>query len=518
MKRIKKTINKTQTGLAILSGLLLTGSFPNVGLHWLAWFSLVPLLISLENVSSGKGFRLGFIAGLSHYLTLVYWAAYTIHVYGHLPWTLSFPIMFLLSSCLALYPAVFAIIVSKVLTKPFTCMVVVPTLWVSLEYIRSYLFTGFPWALLGYSQFQNLHLIQISDVCGVYGVSFLITFINGAIYFGYMGLIHKKLKASKSFSISVLGISAVLVALIWGYGHYRLQEMDQLIKKSTTKKISMIQGNIDQSVKWDPDFQLSTLDKYIKLSLSTKPQSPDLIVWPETAAPFYFSYNQPLTRVVESGIKKTGADFLFGSPSFSVKNEIVEYYNSAYLVQSNGSVLGKYNKVHLVPYGEYVPFKKWLPFLGKMVEHVGDFNAGKKGETLSWGKNRLGILICYEIIFPNLSRSVTNKKATLLINLTNDAWYGRTGAPYQHFSMAVFRAVENRRSLVRSANTGISGFIDPAGRVMSASNLYEDAVLTNVVPLLRFKTIYTRYGDFFCWFCMVVTISFLFMAYRKSKA
>ena len=195
---------------------------------------------------------------------------------------------------------------------------------------------------------------------------------------------------------------------------------------------------------------------------------------------------------------------MIGSPSFVRKDTSIEYYNSAYLVGPDGKPLGKYDKVHLVPFGEYIPFHNWLPFLGKMVTAVGDFRPGKQGKVIEWDKCRLGVQICYEIIFPNLSRALVKNKADVLVNITNDAWYGRTGAPYQHFSMAVFRAVENRRSLVRSANTGISGFIDPVGRIIGKTNIFENAVLTRSVPVIHTTTLYTRFGDVFAMLCFAV--------------
>jgi apolipoprotein N-acyltransferase len=184
----------------------------------------------------------------------------------------------------------------------------------------------------------------------------------------------------------------------------------------------------------------------------------------------------------------------------------VEYYVSAYLISPQGKWI-RYNKSHLVPYGEYVPFKKWVPFLGKMVAHVGDFVPGIKGKTIPWENAKLGIQICYEIIFPDLSRAMVKNGATLLVNITNDAWFGKTSGPYQHFSMTVFRAVENRRALARSANTGISGFIDPAGRILGSTPLLEEAVMTRSLPLLNQKSIYTRFGDVFAWACLALVLS-----------
>jgi len=206
------------------------------------------------------------------------------------------------------------------------------------------------------------------------------------------------------------------------------------------------------------------------------------------------------------GIQKTDTDFLIGSPSFSGKEGNITYYNSAYLISPGSERFPKYDKAHLVPYGEYVPFKKWFPFLGKMVAQVGDFRPGKAGKTIPWKQDALGVQICYEIIFPGLSRAMVKNDAVLLINITNDAWFGTTSGPYQHFSMTVLRAVENRRALARAANTGISGFIDPAGRILASTPLLQEAAITRTLPLIRKKTFYTRFGDLFALTCLAGAI------------
>jgi apolipoprotein N-acyltransferase len=296
------------------------------------------------------------------------------------------------------------------------------------------------------------------------------------------------------------------VALTWSYGHWRLKTIDGLITIAPKTRISVIQGNIDQAVKWDPAFQIETIKKYNQLSSSVSKQQPDLIVWPESATPFYFLYDVAPSEMVIEGIRQTGTDYLIGSPSFVRTDGVVQYYNSAYLVIPEEKALGKYDKTHLVPFGEYVPFKKWLPFLGKIVAQVGDFRAGKVGKTLPWRKEQLGVQICYEIIFPGLSRAMVKNNASILVNITNDAWFGKTSGPYQHFSMTVFRAVENRRSLVRSANTGISGFIDPAGRILASTDLLQDAVATQMVPMLKERSIYTQIGDLFAQACLALVL------------
>ncbi len=502
-------IDRLKIILAVSSGFLLTLSFPRTSISWLAWFALVPLLVALRDLSPKKGLYLGLCAGIAHYLSLAYWLAYTINTYGNIPLYLSVLILLLLSAYLALYVGIFSMALIQLCTNPLFCLIAIPLIWVSLEYIRSFFLTGFPWELIGYTQFDTLHMIQIADIFGVYGVSFCIALSNAVIFLAFLYLTGKewKEKAVKTRLAAGSIMSLVLiVGLVWLYGKVRIQSISELTSDSPSARVTVVQGNIGQDKKWSPAFQRASTEKYIKLSLLAKEQKPDLIVWPETATPFYFLYNIELSKMVKRGIHDTGVDFLIGSPSFRRWKNKIEYYNSAYLVGPEGNIFGKYDKVHLVPFGEYVPLKKFLPFLGKIVEHVGDFRSGEKGHTIQWGEYRLGIQICYEIIFPNLSRAMTKNNAALLVNITNDAWFGRSSAPYQHFSMAIFRAVENRRSIIRSANTGISGFIGPSGRVVASTQLFTDAIMTRTVPMLDEKTFYSRFGDLFAMACLVLTL------------
>ena len=493
--------------LAGCSGLLLTGAFPKFGFHWLAWIALVPLLTAIRGQSVRLSFQIGFVAGMVHYLTLIYWVAYTMRTYGYLPWPVCIAVLVLLAAILALYVAGFSAAVAALQVKPAVGILVVPLVWVTTEYLRAFLFTGFPWEYLGHSQYRNLQMIQISDIMGVYGVSALIALVNTVLAYliphRQADTVRRK-AAGKTFAAATVGTGLLLLALNWSYGEWRLRSIDRLTGAAASVRTAVVQGNVEQSVKWNPDFQVATVDKYLRLSNGIIGRRPEIIVWPETALPFYFGHNRPLTERVTRGLQKMGVDFLFGSPAFSRQAAVVNYYNSAFLTDSKGRVQGKYNKAHLVPFGEYVPFKRWLPFLGKMVAQVGDFTAGTVGETLTWNNYRLGVLICYEAIFPYISRKVTANGAALLINITNDAWYGTTAAPYQLFSITVFRAIENRRALVRAANTGISGFIDPAGRILAFTDLFtEDALVMNV-PLLTEQTLYTRLGDSFARLCLAV--------------
>jgi apolipoprotein N-acyltransferase len=413
----------------------------------------------------------------------------------------------------------FAVLIGRIAKTPAMLVWQVPVFWVAMEFLRANLFTGLPWELLGYSQHGYLHMIQIADIFGIYGVSGILALGNAVAFIGYLfirnrdwGGIHvTKRCAAVSFACFISLLLAVLV-----YGNRRIQTIDETITRSTHLEIAVIQGNIDQAIKWDREFQEKTIDDYLQLSESIVSDDLDLIVWPETATPFYLLSDAKPTERVFEGLKRIDRDFLIGSPSYKKQTDRIVYFNSAYLIEAEGGFAGKYDKVHLVPFGEYVPFKKWLPFIGKLVEQVGDFIPGKKGRTMPWKDNRIGMQICYEIIFPGLSRTMVQNEADLLVNITNDAWFGRTGAPYQHFSMAVIRAVENRRSLVRAANTGISGFVDPVGRVLAATPLFKGVALKKKVPVLKTKSFYTRHGDVFAIICILAALVGVMNRYRSK--
>ena len=506
---IKEEI-KAWSGL-ILSGLLLTAAFPKSSFDGLAWLALLPLLWSLNGTAPKEAFRRGLIFGIAHFCSLLYWLVPTMVIYGHLPALLSAGILFFFASVLSLVfvaPMTGSFVAAG--RTPLRVLLFFPVMWVGFEYLRSFLFTGFPWALLGYSQLPRLQLIQLSDMVGVYGVSALVATANAALFLGALAIFGGSWQSrpvTARLAIGGIAAAAGLIALAWGYGGLRIAEIDRLAARAPTVRVALIQGNIEQSQKWDPAFQAATIEKYVRLSLSTRELRPDLIVWPESAAPFYFLREVPPTRMLLEGVAAADTYFLIGAPAFEPQGPVVAYYNRAYLLGPGGRVLGHYDKSHLVPFGEYTPFKEYLPFLGKIVEHVGDFAAGPKGRVLDWGKKRLGIQICYEIIFPQLSRQLAQNGARLLITITNDAWYGTTAGPYQHFSLAALRAVENRRALVRAANTGISGFIDPVGRVFDPTALMVEAAVTRPLPLLETETLYTRHGDLFAAGCLAISIA-----------
>ena len=487
--------------LAIATGLLLTASFPFVDWGFFAWIALVPLFFAIKDGTPLSSLLLGILSGVVHYATLLYWIAGVISHYGQLPALLCIVLFMSLVLYLSFYPGLFAMFVNRLSTRSIPYYLSGPFLWVALEYIKSYFLSGFPWQNLGHSQYNWLHLIQISDIFGVYGLSAIIIAVNGVLFKALYSL-----SGERSFAWRPgFGVALLLVVLL-AYGTWRIETVDRAVEDAPKRKIAVVQGNIDQSVKWLPSFQYETLRRYGTLSAAALKKEPDLIIWPETALPFYFLHDEDLTSRTLKLVRDCGVYFVLGSPSFSKTGQQIRYYNSAYLVGPGGTVEGKYDKVHLVPYGEYVPLKKYFPFVGKMVQAVGDFDFGTAGQVLLWENNKIGVLICFEAIFPELTQSMVRNGAQVLINITNDAWFGRSSAPYQHLSMVVFRAVESHRAVARAANTGVSAFVDPVGRLLDETPLFEEASQSRELPLMSQRSFYTRYGDVFALGCILMSL------------
>jgi apolipoprotein N-acyltransferase len=503
--------------LAILSGVMLSASFPPGNLEWMAWIAIIPLLISLEDERPLNAFRLGMIAGLSHYLTLLYWVVFAINTYGELGLLASTGILFLLCIYLSLFPAVFSILVGFLGLRRFVVLITAG-IWVSLEYARAVLMTGFPWCLLGYSQFNHPWLIQVSDVTGVYGVSFLLAAVNVLIYIFISG----KMRAYGKKALIFEALTALLILIVCvSYGVYSLSAADRSGEGKKSLTVSVIQGNIDQSVKWDSAFMKDSMDKYIALTRSAMGSKPSLIVWPETAAPFFFQENNESSQDILKMAKESGAWLIFGSPAYTKDDIWVQYYNRAYLASPEGSIAGYYDKVHLVTFVEYIPLKNFIPFVHRLVVAAGDFSSGTESGLLKMTDGTAGALICYEAIFPDLARMEAMKGADFFVVLSNDAWFGETSAPYQLMIMSVFRAVENRRPLIRATNTGFSGFVDPFGRITSESDLFTGAILTGEVRTDYSEiTFYSKYGDAFMY--LILTICLIIFSHelcyhRKKK-
>jgi len=491
-------------GLAALSGVLLALSFPRFDLAPLAFVALIPLLVGLDGVPALQGTYLGIIAGAVFSLMSIPWVVHTMTAYGGLPLPVGILLLVALSLYLALYVGVFAFGVTRLSPEGgLGYLVGAATLWVGLEYLRTFLLTGFPWNLLGYTQYRSLSIIQIASITGVYGVSFLLVLVNAAVA---LACLHVRRSARQAL-MPVLGVGVLLIGtVVFGMGRRVSAEIPR-----REIRVSVVQGNIEQGIKWDPGFAGRTIAVYDRLTRRADREA-DLIVWPETAVPFFLREGGPLTRRVLDLAMDVQAPLLVGSPD-RVSDASPRYYNSAFLISPAGEIVQKYDKMHLVPFGEYVPLSSLLFFVHKMAAGIGDFSAGEAFTVFETPKGRFGVLICFETIFPDQVRRYVLAGADFLVNITNDAWFGDSAAPYQHLSMAALRAVENGVYLVRAANTGISALVAPSGQILEQSDLFVEAVLSATMAPRSGGTFYTRRGDLFAWGS--VLISLLLLASRR---
>lgn len=512
-------ISGRQWAGAVSAGLLLFLASPGlISFAPLAWLALVPLLVALARpgVTNGVAARLGLAAGMVYYPLLLYWIVFVLDKYGNLPLWAAVPLLVLLALYMSLYLAAFAVLTGQLRGK--ACLVwLAPVVWVGLDWMRGWFLTGFPWQDLGYSQYQSPLLIQVADLFGHHGVTFLIVMTNVLLSWLILHFPEKLFRPSRPGAALLSAL--LLLGLAGVYSLLRYRQVEQEITGAGHMKVAVVQGNIDQGDKWLPRLQETTLEKYLVLTnKELTAHAPALLVWPETAMPFYLDGSKELIGL-ETLTARAKTNILTGAPHREKEpDSATKYYNSAFLIDHQGKVAGRYDKEHLVPFGEYVPLKKILFFLGPLVQAVADFSSGTNLRPIPCKNTSLGVLICFESIFPDLARKQTAAGAGLLVVLTNDAWYGRTSAPWQHMAMSVFRAVENRRSLARSANTGVSGFVDPLGRMLQLSPLFEEYSSSQDLPLLQSTTFFTAMGGHWSGMvCLILTILLaLALKFRKS--
>jgi apolipoprotein N-acyltransferase len=519
-----------QIALAVASGVLLPFCFPKFDFGLLAWIALIPLHIALDGTRRSQAFWLGWLCGVIGFTGIMAWVVTAMHTYGKVPLPVSYGILLLLTAYLGLFVAIYGAGLAWFRTLiPRYGLFAAPCLWVTLELLRTYLFSGLPWSLLGYSQYRQLDLIQVADHLGVYGLSFLIVLVNVALaelYLWLMPLFRGFRPARLPWEL--VTTSAILVGLSWAYST-SLIVGEGIEKPKTTLQVGVVQPNIDQAVKWDAAYRDETLTRYDRLTESFG-YGTDLVIWPEAATPFVYE-REPLYQLqLIAMANRASAPLLFGSPAVRYHPDRKPYLlNSAYLLSPEGQLLGRYDKQHLVPFGEYIPLKSSLLFfLDKLVEGIGDFQAGPGPTILSFQPKasadatsprpvKFGVLICYEVIFPDLVRRLAANGAEFLVTITNDAWFGESSAPSQHFSMVVFRSVENHLAFARAANTGISGFIDPFGRIIAASPIFTETALQATVPVRQPHTFYSRYGDVFAYGCMIICAILGFFGLFSTK-
>ena len=475
-----QSLNRTPSWiLSALSGLFLILIFPQFNLEFLAWFALIPLFFAIQNQPQKTVALRSFFTGMIFYFFSLNWITNTLVNYGNIPVSLSYLILALLAAYLSFYISLFCVLTVKWSRgKPVYFFLLAPLVWTSLEYLRSTHMTfGFSWMGLGYSQFQTLTVIQPAEITGVYGIS--------------------------------------TVGIWMSWGSWALNLTRSQIESSPKIRVAVAQGNIEQHLKWNKLYQQPTMKIYKELTLQAVEGKPELVVWPEAATPFYYGLDPSGTKYVQDLAKTSGVPLLFGSPYKKTIGEKELAYNRAFLISNQGETIDVYDKMHLVPFGEFVPFRQALFFIEKMVEIIGDFGFGKRATVFTLNNYQLGVSICYEIIFPDLVRQPVKNGAEYLVNITNDAWFGKSAASYQHISMAALRAVENRTPIVRAANTGISGFIDATGQIRNTTQLFKQELIVNeIAPNKGPRTFYSKFGDIFSYLCLALTAIISLLAYR----
>jgi apolipoprotein N-acyltransferase len=507
--------------LAGTSGLLLAFSFPTFGHPALAWIALAPLLVALQHGTLRRAFVLGATAGGLYFAGTLYWLTRVMVVYGGLSQWVGVAINVALIAFLALFPAAFAVIVRRLVaaTGP-RALLVAPFVWAATELGRTYLFGGFPWVLLGYSQAKVLPVIQLASLVGVYGVGGLVAGVSAAAAYavsvaydsggraealhydrdsgGRAKALHYKIYG-KAYAPLAIVLAAVLVVAAWGG---RRVSRAEWTTAGDPVRVGLIQGNVDQGEKWNEARAASIFTSYLVMSREAIREGAQVVIWPESSTPFFFEEDRLGADRVRRLAEESKVTLLLGSDQMEHSTP-PKYFNSAFLVRSDGTTAGVYRKMHLVPFGEYVP--RLFFFANRLVEAISDFSPGESTTLLPIGGHLASTAICYEIVYPDLVRQFVRQGSELLTTITNDAWFGRTSAPYQHFEQASVRAVEEGRYLVRAANTGISGIVDPYGRVVAESRIYEPAVIVGEARFLRGSTLYARTGDLFAYLSTLLT-------------
>lgn len=509
--------------LAVLSGVLLSLAFPPADLGWLAFPALVPLLVVAASSRPRSAALHGLVCGTTFFTLLLYWITIVMTRYGGLPIIVAASILALLVLYLAAYLALFAALVAAASARwGWRGILLAPVFWVGLEIIRGRLLTGFPWGLAGYSQWRNLALLQIASLGGVYLTSFVVLLANSGLV-----LLLRRPKGSAPRTAGVLLL--VLAAGAHLLGRTMLSSAEPVTagmapgsagatSAPAPFRVAAIQANVAQGVKWRPGEERRIVADLLAMSDEAARDGADLVIWPESSSPLsiYRPAGDPAAvpleprreflEEVQDSVRKGGYTLIAGSVGYHYEGETLRATNSAFVIGPDGAVGPSYDKVHLVPFGEYVPLGKILFFVDRMVQGaIAEFAPGQKLRPLPTPAGEAATFVCYEAIFPELVRRLAIS-SDFLINITNDAWFGRSAAPRQHLAMAVFRAPENRRWLVRAANTGISAFVDPFGRVVESTPIEVRTVLSGRIAKRSGRTLYERTGDAFAWACAIVTL------------
>jgi apolipoprotein N-acyltransferase len=421
----------------------------------------------------------------------VYWTGTVVQTFGGLALPVAVLAAMLLAGYMALFPALATLITSRLINRMGArALLYAPAAWVATEFSRGYLFGGFPWVPLGNSQVTVLPVAQLASVLGVYGLSALVSFVSAALAYALLASGRQRAVAAASILVVLGGVAA--------WGTWRIAD-GSLTRQGTPVRVGLVQGNIPQDQKWKSGEARRIFTTYIAMTRDVVKRGAEVVMWPESSTPFMFEEDGEGGTALRGLAREVGVPLLFGSDQVDRSQHPLRMYNSAFLVTPQGETAAVYRKIHLVPFGEYIPFRGVASFVSPLVESLGEFAPGDSMVMLPLmlpaGTHLISTAICYEVVYPGLVRQAVEGGSELLTTITNDAWYGQSSAPYQHFAMASMRAIEQGRYLARAANTGISGVVDPYGRVVRQSAIFEQVGLVEEVRLLTGRTVYGAIGD-----------------------
>ena len=512
----------------VLSAILQVLIFPLPGVYLLSWFALTPLIVALLRArpvgelevaglvrlgpaSPTQAFLLSYVCGILWYAGTCYWIYDTMQHYGRLSGPMAVLVLFLFCCYLGLYHGLFGLLVGLLagrLRDYRRALATVPFLWVAVELARTEV-TGFPWNLLGIAQVDNAALCRVAAWTGVYGVSFEIALVNAALAAAFLVPREKRgaMLTAAFAAAAVLQAGRIIEAPAVTANHAAL----------------LVQSNIPVSANWTSAYFEQTLNELTDITLKSasgdaKPRI-DLIVWPESPAPFFT--NDARFRTVVSDMARTTKSWALigsiGTASPRLGETTSQMFNSAVLISPAGEWTARYDKIHLVPFGEYLPFPSIFSFAGGLTKEVGQFERGVSRQPLDAGEIKLGVFICYESIFPGEVREFADHGAQVLVNISNDGWYGDSGAYAQHLNQTRMRAIENDRWLLSATDTGVTASIDPWGRIAARIPRKQRTALVAPYALTSVTTFYARHGDWFAYACAIISIGALLTRFPSRK-
>lgn len=499
-----------RAALAAASGALLAAAYPALDLGFLAWLAAAPLVVlAVTAPGRGRAALEGFLFGLVFQGIIFTWWFHLLRDFGRLSIPEASAVFLLLAAYLGSYAALFAFALFRAASRlgAGMALALAPAIWTATELARSRLLTGVPWALLGDSQHAAPLFLQVADLGGVLGVSFVVASGAGVLGWIWLAAAARRGGGRPSPGIAVVCVLAAAPILAAGYGAARL---GQAPASAGSIKVALVQGNVAQAEKWAPEARNRILAAHLDATRAAAWEGAALVVWPESSVPLPLTSDPTYRTLLQETARSLGVDLLVGSVHYERDpGGPHRVFNSAFLLSGEDGAIPpqRYDKIKLVPFGEYVPLRRFMGPVEKLVEEASDFSSGTAPVVLKARGALLAPLVCYEAIFPDLARRFVAEGAELIVNITNDNFLGAGAGPLQHLAFASVRAVENRRWFLRAANTGISAVVDPWGRVIERTRLETSALIVHDTPLRRDLTFYARHGDAFGWGCAILALA-----------